>query len=295
MTDVGTRPQRAQAAEPSTAAPSTGRKSRRLLRYRWIRPVLGAAIVTGLIVGLGTGILIGRGDRSGTASSPGSDSSASASSGGASAALAPHVHNHDEIAEAVPDVPLDAATRAELAAQLTASRAVAMRYPTVADALKAGLVPAGGFAPETGAHYQHLAAPTDIGADGRIDPNNPASLIYDGSTPSSRIVGLMYESFDKEQPLGFAGPNDHWHRHSNVCVKFGAGGIQVPFAADSDVTSKQCSDVGGTFMKKTIWMVHAWVVPSWESPLGVFSHNNPNLVCADGTVNADSRGFCRGT
>ncbi|MGZ6966930.1 MAG: hypothetical protein ACXVKN_04265, partial [Acidimicrobiia bacterium] len=65
--------------------------------------------------------------------------------------------------------------------------------------------------------------------------------------------------------------------------------------ADSDVTPKQCSQVGGTFMKQTIWMVHAWVVPSWESPLGVFSHNNPNLVCADGTVNANPQGFCAGT
>ncbi len=170
-----------------------------------------------------------------------------------------------------------------------------MRYPTVADAVAAGYVPAGGFAPETGAHYQQLRVPSDIGADGQINANDPASLIFDGNSPSSRIVGLMYESLAGSQPQGFAGPNDHWHRHSNVCVKFAAGGIQIPFAADSDVTSKQCTAVGGTFMKKTIWMVHAWVVPSWESPLGVFSHNNPNLVCADGTVNADARGFCKGT
>jgi hypothetical protein len=42
-------------------------------------------------------------------------------------------------------------------------------------------------------------------------------------------------------------------------------------------------------------MLHAWVVPGWESPLGVFSHNNPDVLCADGTVNTDVRGFCRGT
>jgi hypothetical protein len=42
-------------------------------------------------------------------------------------------------------------------------------------------------------------------------------------------------------------------------------------------------------------MVHAWVVPSWESPNGVFSHDNPNLVCADGTTRTDSAGFCQGT
>jgi hypothetical protein len=42
-------------------------------------------------------------------------------------------------------------------------------------------------------------------------------------------------------------------------------------------------------------MVHAWVVPSWESPAGVFSHENPNLRCADGTFDTDAVGKCQGT
>lgn len=56
-----------------------------------------------------------------------------------------------------------------------------------------------------------------------------------------------------------------------------------------------CDRYHGTFMKKTVWMVHGWVVPGWESPLGVFSHSNPNLHCADGTDKADKIGFCQGT
>ena len=63
--------------------------------------------------------------------------------------LAVHEHNHvvtgvkaqDIAAESQPDKPLDRATRAELAAQLAAARAVAMRYPTVADATAAGYDP----------------------------------------------------------------------------------------------------------------------------------------------------------
>ena len=39
----------------------------------------------------------------------------------------------------------------------------------------------------------------------------------------------------------------------------------------------------------------AWVVPSWESPTGVFSHENPNLLCGDGTANTDASGNCQGT
>ena len=48
--------------------------------------------------------------------------------------------------------------------------------------------------------------------------------------------------------------------------------------ADQNVTPQECADVHGTFMKKTVWMVHAWVVPGWESPQGVFSHDNLHVV-----------------
>jgi hypothetical protein len=96
-------------------------------------------------------------------------------------------------------------------------------------------------------------------------------------------------------PEGFAGPNDHWHRHTNTCVIFGGPKIQVPFPADSSVTKSQCDAVHGTFMRRTTWMVHAWVVPGWESPTGVFSHDNADVLCADGTTKASAAGFCQGT
>ena len=121
------------------------------------------------------------------------------------------------------------------------------------------------------------------------------SLIYEGISDTSRIVGLMYLSLNGQIPEGFAGPNDHWHRHQNVCVKYGAAQIEIPFPADSDVTSAMCSSVGGRLLVLTTWMVHAWVVPGWESPQGVFSHANPNVPCADGTLHTDAVGFCQGT
>ena len=205
---------------------------------------------------------------------------------------APGSCNIDEAREAaIPDQPLSAATRATLAAQLVAARAAALRYPTAADAMAAGFIEAGKFSPETGAHYVKLSLP-----DGSFDPSNPSSLIYDGDSPTSKVIGTMYlANGGGPAPEGFAGPNDHWHRHSNTCVIFGGGKIVVPFAADSSVTPAMCSAKHGVFMKETVWMVHAWVVPSWESPLGVFSHNNPDVKCADGTVHANAVGFCKGT
>jgi hypothetical protein len=204
-----------------------------------------------------------------------------------------HVHNADELAAAnQPDLPLDQATRSQLGAQLTQARALALSYPTVSDALRSGYQLAGGFAPGTGAHYVSLSG---LSGPGSINVDRPEALIYDGTHPASQIVGLMYYAMTPSAPEGFAGPNDHWHRHNGVCIRYTSGGIQVPLPADSDVTRAQCQAVSGSYLSVTGWMVHAWVVPGWESPQGVFSHSNPNVRCADGTLNPDKAGFCQGT
>jgi hypothetical protein len=202
------------------------------------------------------------------------------------------VKAEDVAAEEQPNQPLDPTTRATLKTQLTAARDFALRYPTVADATAAGYRVAGGFAPGSGAHYITYGGMT---GSGTFDPTKPISLIYDGTSPSSQVIGLMYYGMGEGAPEGFAGPNDHWHRHSNVCIKSGPTGIEVPFPADQDVTAKQCASVQGSLLKTTGYMVHAWVVPSWESPLGVFSHDNPDVRCADGTYNTDRVGMCAGT
>lgn len=206
--------------------------------------------------------------------------------------------NVDEIVENRPDQPLDPATRAKLAAQLVVARTAAMQFPTVASARRAGMIQAGGFAPELGAHfisYPNLGR--ELLPGGAVNPQYPVGYIYDGIDPVSRLVGLMYVSIQGgAAPSGFAGPNDHWHRHMNLCIQYGKNGkISVPFAPDRDVTRAQCDTVRGDFMPRTVWMVHAWVVPGWDSPKGVFSHANPDLKCADGTIHTDAVGFCQGT
>ncbi|HET9728403.1 MAG TPA: hypothetical protein VFR41_03230 [Acidimicrobiia bacterium] len=204
--------------------------------------------------------------------------------------------NTDEFAEQqIAYKPLNAATQAELGAQLVAARAAAMRYPTVADAERAGMLLAGKFSPLTGAHFINIAG----AVGGAFDPSQPGSYIYDGISPSSRVIGLMYLSSglnaSAKPPAGFAGPNDLWHRHSNTCVVYANGKINVPFPADSNVTQAMCDAKHGVFMVRTTWMVHAWVVPGWESPSGVFSHDNAHVLCADGTTKTDASGFCLGT
>jgi hypothetical protein len=196
------------------------------------------------------------------------------------------VKAQDVTAEMAPDKPLDAATHTLLAQQLIAARGAAVKYPTVADATAAGYhLVGGGFGPGSGAHY--------IGGFSMgMDPSRPLALIYDGISPTSQMAGLMYYAMGDTAPEGFAGPNDHWHRHSGVCT---GGGGDVLFPPDSSVTDAQCKKAGGFYMAITGWMVHAWVAPGWESPDGVFSHENPDLRCADGTFHTDKIGRCQGS
>ena len=127
-----------------------------------------------------------------------------------------------------------------------------------------------------------------------LNPAEPLAYIFEGTAPTSKIVGLMFAQFTTYPPEGFAGPNDHWHRHSNLCITFDKGAIGIPFPPDGNVTVAQCNALHGMFLRKTFWMVHAWVVPGWKSPQGVFSHANLNLHCADGTDHTDQTGFCVG-
>ena len=144
------------------------------------------------------------------------------------------------------------ATRSQLAAQLVAARDVAAKYPTVADATAAGMIQAGEFSPGVGAHYvalrgdwrhqrrrHHQPVEPRIADLRRQQPDVPTRRASCTCRPRSR--------------MGFAGPNDHWHRHMNTCVRFGARGIEVPFAADSDVTRAMCDADGGS---------------SWSAPPG---------------------------
>jgi hypothetical protein len=205
--------------------------------------------------------------------------------------------NADEKAELVPDKPLTPAQRQELANELVVARASALQYPTVADATKSGYILAGKFTPGAGAHYISLSgsAASYLGQTKTVDPAHPLALIYDGIAPTSRVVGLMYGSFATAAPPGFTGPNDHWHRHTNLCITFDKGKIGIPYPPDSDVKKSACDALHGQFMRETLWMVHAWVVPGWESPEGVFSHANVDLHCGDGTDRTDKIGFCTGS
>ena len=162
----------------------------------------------------------------------------------------------------------DAATRQVLAEQLSTARSAALRYPAAADATAAGYRKITNYLPCIAAHYMRFP-----NVDRTFDPSAPEMLLYDGNGPDARIVGLSYfVTGTQVAPDGFAGPNDPWHQHVGLCI---SGALVV---GSSDLTEAECAARGGIKADGTTsWMVHAWVVPGWESAWGTFSAEHPEL------------------
>ena len=170
-----------------------------------------------------------------------------------------------------PQIAIDQATRLQLEAQQTQARAVATKYPTVADAERAGYRESTVYVPCIGAHYTNQALA------GGFDPGAPSELLYDGTAPDSRIVGLSYLVYHPGgPPEGFAGPNDLWHQHTfngGLCIN--TNGLVIGAEA---TTPAQCTAMGGFKVPlKDIWMLHDWVVPGFECSWGVFAAECPEL------------------
>jgi hypothetical protein len=167
--------------------------------------------------------------------------------------------------------PVTPAEREALIQQQTEARAVAVKYPTVAAAEAAGYRKSTPYVPCIGAHY------TNTSLVATFNPGAPSELLYDGTNPDSKIVGLSFLILHPGgPPAGFAGPNDMWHQHNaNGGLCLNAQGVVV----GNEATSKAACEARGG--KKAalndIWMVHDWVVPGWECSWGVFAGECPEL------------------
>jgi hypothetical protein len=192
-------------------------------------------------------------------------------------------HHHEMVVHE-----LDASTQAELDDQLAITRDVAARYPTVADAEAAGYRRIGPYFPGIGAHYGKMGE-LEMNRDGGFDDDkiaHPFTIIYDGTEPTSGVAGFMYLSMADAEPEGFAGPNDVWHYHEDLCLSYSSTGeIDVPFGLDRQATDAQCAAAGGRKIGISPWMVHVWSAPGWDDDpeVGTFGEVHTDLTCPDGT------------
>jgi hypothetical protein len=178
----------------------------------------------------------------------------------------------------VPFAPMDAATRGTLASEVAISNAFVAAHPTVKEAEAAGYRRITPYIPCIAAHYIKNGELTNP-----FDPAKPEIVLYDGTNPDSKIVGLSYLQFAGQDapPPGFAGENDPWHVHEQLCL--GRGGV----LGDESTTEEECAARGGRIQKLgNLWMTHMWNVPGWESRWGLFSSEHPDLGGMIGNINA---------
>jgi hypothetical protein len=177
-----------------------------------------------------------------------------------------------------PFEPLDVASRDELGAQVRQADEVVARYPTVQDAEAAGWRGITPYVPCIAAHYINSGALANP-----FDPSEPEILLFDGTEPDSKIVGLSYLVFTEpdQPPEGFAGGNDPWHVHRQLCLG-GSGGV----LGDESTAAEDCEARGGRVVPlDNLWMTHMWNVAGWDSRWGLFSSEHPDLGGRIGDIN----------
>jgi hypothetical protein len=177
--------------------------------------------------------------------------------------------------EGIPKGPLTWDDCVGVAEFLDKALASARRYPTRGDALAAGAMQAVQFIEGVGTHdvvpgvsaYQFDAP----------DPERPFYLQYDGDGPDAKLAGMSWYVIRYQQgpPPGLPGTNDRWHSHTHLCY----AGIGVVIG--NEISEEECERRGGTTVEWPYgWMLHAWVVPGYESRFDVFA---TTFGCVRGT------------
>ena len=154
----------------------------------------------------------------------------------------------------------------KLAGETERASHVAEQYQSIDAALAAGYVQITQDLPLIGAHFINPRL-----ADGVFDIDHPEMLIYTFQGGIWRLYGLSYLTrmvgFDGEQsPEGFTGPFDHWHWHKEWC--FTLTGARA-------VDPQECARLHGSFVRRTGYMVHFWVV---DNPDGLFAHSHAGIL-----------------
>jgi hypothetical protein len=151
-----------------------------------------------------------------------------------------------------------------LNAQWQGARAAVPGLDTVEEATSAGYTRAAVQVPGIGTHWVNWTL-----IDAPFDPARPAMLLFDERRSTPILVGFSYWIHSAAEPQGFAGGNDVWHRHTNLCVVNGW--------VDREHAESPAACAGRTLAGSDLWMLHAWVVSGCENRWGNFAVHHPAL------------------
>lgn len=234
----------------------------------WELPALAAGVVA--VAAAALGIAVATAPQAGRQPATASAGTVDAARDPTAAANEDAEHRH----HLGPATEVDLAPRVQrrLDRQLAAARRAVKGIETAADAMARGYRIATVDLPFLGVHYLRRAY-----LDLPFSPSRPTHLIFPSDAPDAPLVGLMYYIEHDGEPEGFAGPNDHWHRHLAACL---SGGIMI---ALDDITDELCAEMGGVMTPlpaeyERRWMLHVWAVPGIENPWGMFADGSPALA-----------------
>jgi hypothetical protein len=150
--------------------------------------------------------------------------------------------------------------------QLAAARSATTKYRSIGRARAEGYMQVTQFIPGLGLHMANLGIREDL-----FDPTRPQLLLYMPKRSggySLAGVGYTFVHDGDTPPAGFAGGQDVWHFHENLCFLRNGSVTVAPDRAS-------CQGKEGVFQKQTAWLLHAWI---WKSnPNGVFTESNPRV------------------
>lgn len=184
-------------------------------------------------------------------------------------------------------------TNLQLAADFAAG------YPTVASIQAAGWVQATPYTPAEGGQGGqgvHFVDPNRVAPpSAQFNPRRPNYLMYNGTAPTANLVGMMFlvdtggDSTTTTPPAGFAGANDHWHNHGQLCYKANSYPFVLGEIGHSGLTATYCRQVllgvvtgpngdPGAPDFSSQWMVHVWLPPyaGWQAT-DIFNVGHPSL------------------
>ena len=145
----------------------------------------------------------------------------------------------------------------------------AQQWPTAGDAVAGGWMRVVPYAAGMGTHHRRI----DDEMDGVFRGWEPEYLMYDGNGSGAELTGMAWWTQSADgPPEGFAGDNDWWHQHPDVCL------TQADTWIGQTMSAQECAGRGGVhYPNDDWWMAHAWIMPDWQQQFDVFQNHHPCL------------------